>query len=61
MNVLQKIICKLFQITPEVKYVDKVIEKKVYIEKPYYVTTLPKNSICLQGICEIEGKIGVDK
>lgn len=28
MNVLQKIICKLFQITPEVKYVDKVIEKK---------------------------------
>ena len=61
MNALQKIVCKIFRITPEVEYVDKVIENKVYIEKPYYVNTLPRDSICLQGVCEVNGKIGVDE
>ncbi len=61
MNALQKIVCKIFRITPEVEYIDKVIEKKVYIEKPYYVNTLPRDSICLQGVCEVNGKIGVDE
>ena len=56
MNTLQKVVCKLFGIKTEIKY----IEKTVYVEKPKYIHVLPKDSICLQGIHELDGKMGVD-